>query len=113
MEGASQPDSELLAVLGRWGGSQVAIRLVATASDELIAVFTGRLKESSSEKHPALFWPVESPEPANAERPGIYLHPDHYEGARVHEGEFVVEFEQAGVITNVRRLDQSPGGEGA
>ena len=101
-----QPDSELIAILGRWTGSQVVVRLIAAASDDLVAVFTGRLREPSHEAHPALFWPVESPQPPTAERLGVYLHPDSYEGARVHEGDFVVEFTQAGVLTNIRRLDQ-------
>ncbi len=105
---ASQPDGELLTVLGRWKGSPVVVRVVATASNELVAVFRGRLLDRSSEKHPALFWPVESENPLEAERLGIYLHPDSYEGGRVHEGGFVIEFEQAGVTTNIRRLDQSP-----
>jgi hypothetical protein len=103
---APKPDGELLAVLGRWKGSPVVVRVVATASNELVAVFRGRLQDRSREKHPALFWPVEAENPLEAERLGIYLHPDSYEGGRVHEGEFVVEFEQAGVTTNIRRLDQ-------
>jgi hypothetical protein len=101
----SHPDSELLAVLGDWKGSHVVVRVIATAPAELVAVFKGRLQGQSDEKHPAFFWPVESPQPPNDEQPGIYLHPDHYEGGRVHEGAFVVEFKQAGVTTNVRRLD--------
>jgi hypothetical protein len=101
-----RPDRELLAVLGRWEGSKVAVRVVAAATDELVASFAGRLRARSEEKHPTLFWPVESPEPPAVERLGIYLHPDSYESARVHEGEFVVEFDQAGVSTNVRLLDQ-------
>jgi hypothetical protein len=83
----------------------VAVRVVAGATDELVAAFAGRLRARSDEKHPALFWPVESLESPAAERLGIYLHPGSYESAQVHEGEFVVEFEQAGVTTNVRRLD--------
>jgi hypothetical protein len=101
----SRPDGELLSVLGRWEGSRVAVRVVAAATDELVAAFAGRLRARSDEKHPALFWPLESPESPASEGLGIYLHPESYESARVHEGEFVVEFEQAGVTTNVRRLD--------
>jgi hypothetical protein len=44
-----------------------------------------------------------------AERPGIYLHPDSYQGARIHTGEFVVEYRQAGVTVNVRRIGKDPG----
>jgi hypothetical protein len=103
-----RPDPELFTVLGRWEGSKVAVRVVAAATDELVASFAGRLRARSDEKHPVLFWPVESTESPAVERLGIYLHPDSYESARVHEGEFVVEFEQAGVTTNVRLLDQNP-----
>jgi hypothetical protein len=103
--GPAKPDSELLAVLARWEGSQTVVRVVSAVPNELVAIFTGRLHGKTDEKHPAYFWPVESPKPPEVERTGIYLHPDSYESSRVHEGEFVVEFTQAGVITNVRRLD--------
>ena len=103
----SEPDGELLATLGRWEGSRVVVRVVAAASNELVAIFTGRLQEGSTEKHPALFWPVDEEEGPNAERLGIYLHPGSYEGSRVHQGDFVVEFDQAGVRTNIRRLDKT------
>jgi hypothetical protein len=96
----------LLEALGRWHGSQVVVRVLATAEDELMAIFTGRLQARSDEKHPALFWPLESPDAPKTERPGIYLHPGSYEGARIHEGDFVVEFVQAGVKTNIRRIDE-------
>lgn len=102
MQGA-EPDSELIRILDRWVGSRVVVRVVAS-SDDLVAVFTGRLGGRSSEKHPALFWPIESPEPPKAERLGVYLHPDLYEDARIHEGDFVVEFRQADVTVNMRRL---------
>jgi hypothetical protein len=97
----------LLEALGRWHGSQVVVRVVALAEDELIAIFTGRLQPRSDEKHPALFWPLESPDAPKTERPGIYLHPSSYEGGRIHEGDFVVEFVQAGVKTNIRRFGKS------
>jgi hypothetical protein len=104
--GASEPDREFLAVLDRWGGSQVVVRVISAASDDLVAVFTGRLQGRSEAKHPALFWPVESSDSPKAERPGIYLHANLYEGAQVHEGQWVVEFSQAGVVTKIRRLDR-------
>ena len=107
---SSQPNRELLAVLERWRGSQIVVRVITAASDDLVAVFTGRLQGCSDVKHPALFWPVESSESPKAELLGIYLHPDAYEGARVHEGEFVVEFAQGGVVTNVRRLERNQRG---
>lgn len=101
---APEPDKTLLGVLDRWEGSHVVVRVVAAAENELMAVFAGRLEARSEEKLPALFWPLESPDPPKAERPGIYLHPDSYEDARIHEGDFVVEFLQAGVTINIRRL---------
>ena len=99
----SEPDTELLDILDRWVGSRVAVRVVAS-SDHLVAVFSGRLGERSPEKHPAFFWPIESTEHPKAERLGVYLHPDLYEDARIHEGDFVAEFTQAGVTVNMRRL---------
>jgi hypothetical protein len=101
---ARQPHQELITVLERWEGSVVAVRVIATGTDELVAVLTGHLRERSDEKHPALFWPVEPPEVPESERPGVYLHPDSYEAGRVHEGTSVVEFEQAGVTINIRRI---------
>lgn len=98
-----KPDNELLVILRRWEGSQVVVRVVA-ARDDLVAVFAGRLGGRSSEKDPALFWPIESADHPKAERIGIYLHPELYEDARIHEGDFVVEFRQANVTVNIRRL---------
>jgi hypothetical protein len=93
---------ELLEVLERWQGSQVSVRVVARY-DELLAVFSGRLGVRSDDKAPALFWPIDGGSAPPAEEPGIYLHPDLYEGARVHEGDFVAEYRQAGVSVNLRR----------
>jgi hypothetical protein len=81
----------------------VAVRVIA-ADDELVAAFSGRLQERSAEKHPAFFWPIEEADPPRAEKVGIYLHPELYEGSRIHEGDFVVEYRQAGVTVNLRRL---------
>ena len=39
------------------------------------------------------------------ERRGIYVHPDMLGDVRLHVGGFVVEYEQAGVTVNLRRLD--------
>jgi hypothetical protein len=97
-------DNELVEILDAWKGSRVVVRIV-TREDELVAVFRGCLQARSHEKHPALYWPVESADAPEAERPGIYLHPGSYEGARIHEGNFVVEYVQASVTVNVRRLD--------
>ena len=97
-------DNDLLHLLGAWEGCRVVVRIV-TGEDELVAVFSGRLQARSDESHPALFWPVESADAPHVERVGIYLHPGSYEGARIHEGDFVVEFVQTGVTVNVRRLE--------
>jgi hypothetical protein len=93
---------ELLEVLERWEGSRVSVRVVARY-DELVAVFSGRLGARSDEKAPALFWPIEGGNSPAAEEPGIYLHPELYEGARIHAGDFVAEYRQGGVTVNVRR----------
>ena len=97
-------DPELVELISRWAGAAVSVRVVATESDELIGIFTGRLQAQSDEKHPALFWPLESGS-SSLEQPGIYVHPDSYSGHRLHEGGFVLEFDQAGVTTNIRRFD--------
>jgi hypothetical protein len=105
----SPPDPKLLELLDRWAGSDVAVRVVVDATDELIAVFAGRLQARSDEKPPALFWPLQSVRAPDAERLGVYLHPGSHEGSRIHPGEFVVEYRQAGVIVNVRRLQGERG----
>jgi len=98
---------ELLEVFGRWQDQQVAVRIVAGA-DELVAVFAGTLQAPSDEKHPALFWPVELGKAVEGfERPGIYLHAEQLTDVRIHVGSSVVEYTQAGVTVNVRRLDPS------
>lgn len=98
--------SELLEALDGWQDKLVAVRVVA-ANDELVAVFTGRLGIRSREKGSSLFWPIEldGPPSETLERPGIYAHPELLTDVRVHIGEFVVEFAQAGVTVNVRRLE--------
>lgn len=100
--------AELLEALERWQNARVAVRVVAQ-SDELVAVFSGRLGNRSSEKGRALFWPVESngAAPATLERPGIYAHPELLSDVTTHVGGFIVEFTQAAVTVNVRRLDPS------
>lgn len=93
----------LLDVLERWQGSSVSVRVVA-GNDELVTVFSGRLGARSDEKAPALFWPIEGgPAPAR-EEPGIYIHPEIYEGGLLHPGDFVAEYRQAGVKVNLRRI---------
>ncbi len=76
-----------------------------SANDELLAVSHGRLGERSDKKHPARFWPLATAESfETVEEAGIYLHPESFEAAAVHEGEFVLELCQGGVTLNIRRL---------
>jgi hypothetical protein len=98
-------DERLLELLDRWRDRRVAVRVVSS-SDELIAIFVGTLRACVDEKHPALFWPVELEPGARdrLERPGIYVHRELLSDVRIHVGDFVVEYVQAGVTTNVRRL---------
>lgn len=95
---------ELLELLERWHGAWVSVRIIV-APDELVAVFTGRLGARSDAKHPALFWPLDASGPHTVEQPGIYLHPELYEGAEIHPGEFVAEYRQSGATVNLRRLE--------
>ena len=97
--------SELLEALDGWQNTLVAVRVVA-ANDELVAVFTGRLGSRTREKGSSLFWPIELDGPTSdtLETPGIYGHPELLTDVRVHVGEFVVEFSEAGVTVNIRRL---------
>ena len=95
---------EIVELLDRWNGSWVSVRIVVSP-DTLVAVLCGRLGARSNAKHPALFWPLELPGPRTVERPGIYLHPELYEGAEIHTGEFVAEYRQSGAAVNLRRLE--------
>ena len=99
-------EGRLLEALERWRDQRVAVRVVAGAN-ELVAVFVGTLRARVDEKHPALFWPVEPAQGASdgLERPGIYVHRELLTEVRVHVGEFVVEYVQAGVTVNVRQLN--------
>ena len=96
----------LASVLDEWVNGRVAVRIVS-ASDDLLAVFAGTLGCRSEERHPPLFWPIEGAgrNPRTVERRGLYVHPILLSDVRVHTGEFVVEYVQAGVTVNVRRLD--------
>ena len=97
---------ELCEVLDAWQDRPVAVRVVAD-TDDLLAVFSGRLGPRSDAKGSSLFWPVELDRSASGllEQPGIYAHPELLSGVQLHVGGFVVEFTQAGVTVNVRRLD--------
>lgn len=98
--------AELLEALEGWQDARVMVRLVAR-NDELVAVFSGRLGARSGEKGQSLFWPVEpdGTAPAPFEKPGIYAHPELLSDVSIHIGEFVVEFAQAGLTVNLRRLN--------
>ena len=100
-------DARLTGVLDDWANGPVAVRIV-TATDDLLAVFAGTLGSRSEELHPPLFWPVEGADrnPRTVERRGLYVHPALVSDVRVHTGEFVVEYVQAGVTVNLRRLDR-------
>ena len=67
--------------LDAWAGAEIAVRVVSD-SDDLIAVWIGRL----------------------GERPGIWVHPEGLSDAWLHTGAFVVELRQGNVTLNVRRL---------
>lgn len=95
---------ELMTALDRWVGARVSVRITTGEPEKLIAVLSGRLGRRSDEKAPAGFWPLDESDPPAAERPGIYLHPETFEGARLHPGDFVVEFRHLSVTTNVRKL---------
>jgi hypothetical protein len=106
MSGMERLDAALTRLLESWANEAVAVRVV-TASDDLVAVFAGTLRSCSGEQHPELFWPLECDDrnPPTVERHGIYVHPELLDDVRVHTGGFVVEYVQAGVTVNVRRLD--------
>ena len=90
--------------LDAWAGAEIAVRVVSD-SDDLIAVWIGRLGEREQSRAPALFWPVTSPaEHEHDERPGIWVHPERLSDAWLHTGAFVVELRHGDVTLNVRRL---------
>lgn len=106
---ATRRDQRILELLDSWEGSYVAVRITAGPPDQLIAVFSGRLRRCSDEKRPGLFWPVEQAHSPEAERPGIYLHSDVFDGGFVHPGNFVVELRHGPTTTNIRLLDARAG----
>ena len=92
------------ALLDRWVGSDVAIRVVSEG-DILVLVFQGRLGARVDSKHPALFWPLHaSDQRDHFEQPGIYLHPHVFHEAVARDGDFVIELRQATTTLNIRRL---------
>ena len=95
---------QFVAILDQWVGGEVAVRVVNN-SDDLVAVFRGRLGGRSAGKQPALFWPLRTAgDSEHPEQPGIYLHPPRFGEASAHEGKFVLELRQGGVTVNIRRL---------
>jgi hypothetical protein len=100
---------EVTSALDDWVGARVSVRITTGEPEELLAVLSGRLGRRSDEKAPAWFWPLDECDPPAAERPGIYLHPETFDGARLHPGDFVVEFRHLSVTTNVRKLPPPAG----
>jgi hypothetical protein len=95
---------QFVAALDEWAGQHISARVV-TADDDLVAVFRGQLGGRSVEKGPSLFWPVLLiGQVDHPEKPGVYLHPERFEDALIHEGGFVLELRQGGVTLNLRRL---------
>jgi hypothetical protein len=95
-------ETELIAMLDRWSGGPVAVRVVGR-DHQLLAVFRGRLGRRSGSRRPSLFWPLEDPIGiAGAEQSGLYVHRQVLEAAFVHPGD-VIEWRQVGVTLNVRR----------
>jgi hypothetical protein len=71
--------------LARFEGSPVTVRVVERGSPEmLLAVMAGHLGAMSRSKHPALFWPVDTPasvaHPQTFEEGGFYLRGDRFSG---------------------------------
>jgi hypothetical protein len=102
---AAVPEQRILELLDSWETCYVSVRITAGSPAQLVAVFSGRLQRRSDEKHPALFWPLKQAYLPEAERPGIYVHSDTFDGGLIHPGNFVVELRHGAVATNVRLLD--------
>jgi hypothetical protein len=95
---------QVAAVLDRWVGSDVTIRVVSEGHI-LLLVFQGKLGVRADSKHPALFWPLHaSDQRDHFEQPGIYLHPHVFHEAVARDGDFVIELRQATTTLNIRRL---------
>jgi hypothetical protein len=97
-------EAELVTLLDEWRGHDVAVRVI-DPNDNLVAVFTGRIGERTDARHPSVFWPLgDAPEVVTAERSGLYVHSGLVKAAVLHDGDWVAEWRQSGVIVNVRRL---------
>ena len=94
--------------LVRLVGSRVSVRIVERAQPEtLLAVFEGVLGEPSTEKAPSRFWPLETALEERehaAERPGVLLHEEMFDGAEARAGGTVIVLTQRNVLVNIRRL---------
>ena len=99
----------VMSALDEWVGARVSVRIATGEPEELLAVLSGRLGRRSDEKAPARFWPLDESDPPMVERPGIYLHSETFDGARLHTGGFVIEFRHLSVTTNVRKLSPTAG----
>ena len=98
---------DLVAILDRWAGRSVAVRVVASG-DELVAVFAGTLGRRSAAKGSSFFWPVDTgASETTLEESGIYVQRELLSGVRLHTGDFVVEFAQGATTVNIRRLGRT------
>ena len=97
-----------VAALRALEGRRVSVRIAHRHHDEELVVVThGALGALTTEaKQPSLFWPLGQPEPGHHEAPGLYLRERDFETAEVRAGGIVV-IDQAGVIVNVRPLEDS------
>ncbi len=98
---------ELTTLLDQWAGRALSVRVVGAGGD-LLTVFHAKLGARSVAKRPAIFWPLLPFAPGarspRAETPGIYLHPELLQGARLHVDATSLDFTQDGVKTSLRRL---------
>jgi hypothetical protein len=89
-------------------GSRVSVRLVErTQPERLLAVLEGVLRSPTPEKSPSHFWPLEDglgAREAAAERFGLVLHRDAFDGAEARAGRNIVVISQGATLVNVRRL---------
>ena len=89
-------------------GSRVSVRVVErTHPERLLAVYEGILCKPSGEKAPSRFWPLDDglpPRDEAAERFGLVLHADAFDGAEVRVGGSILVITQGSVLVNLRRL---------
>jgi len=98
---------EFTTLLDQWAGRALAVRVVSEGGD-LLTVFHAKLGARSVAKQPAILWPLLPFAPGarspRAETPGIYLHPELFQEARLHVDATILDFRQSGVKTSLRRL---------